>query len=279
MKYRTLPWYGGKSSQSTQTGAWIVDLMGTVEPDTYIEPFAGMCGILLRRPPAGSEIINDLDPVVTNWWLVVRDHVHELIDILYWTPHKSRPLYMDCVDILNQPPCYPEASVLHAWALAVVQANSLMSLSSKHAWGLKVRTSSQLTRVLSERELLALSSRVQNIQIQHGDAVHLLKDSALLSNALIYADPPYLDAYTDPYRSTVSIESLSAALLSQTGKIACSGYPGQMPALEKAGWARHDFKTYIAVASSQDSGSITEQRTECLWMNYEPPQQALFISL
>ena len=58
------PWFGGKSSVADQV--W--GALGKVQ--TYIEPFFGSGAVLLNRgsPIQGTEIINDLDGFVVNFW-------------------------------------------------------------------------------------------------------------------------------------------------------------------------------------------------------------------
>ena len=91
-----------------------------------------MCGILLRRPRSHNEVINDLDGLVYNWWSVVRDQPDELLQKLEATPDHSRILYKECLELLEQPIQCP---VTHAWALAVVQTSSYMSLRTANSWG------------------------------------------------------------------------------------------------------------------------------------------------
>ena len=89
----SMKWNGGKSAHSsTGTGRWVASLLPYNADGAYVEPFCGMLGILLQRPPMRQEIINDLDGDVVNWWLCVRDHADEFARGLALTP-KSRVLH------------------------------------------------------------------------------------------------------------------------------------------------------------------------------------------
>ncbi len=66
---RLLPptsYYGAK----TRLAPWIASLL---PPDrTYIEPFAGSAAVLFAKPPSPTEILNDLDGAVVNFFRVLR---------------------------------------------------------------------------------------------------------------------------------------------------------------------------------------------------------------
>lgn len=102
---RALSWLGGKSAHaSARTGRWINSLLPPAwAAYTYVEPFAGMLGILLQRPPARREIVNDLDGDIINWWRVVRDHCEELGRLLDFSPAWSVDLYEETVRNLSHP--------------------------------------------------------------------------------------------------------------------------------------------------------------------------------
>ena len=53
---------GTKSGRSALgLGHWIAGQLPQSEQQTYVEPFAGMLGVLLARPRSQLEIVNDLD--------------------------------------------------------------------------------------------------------------------------------------------------------------------------------------------------------------------------
>lgn len=58
----------------------------------YVEPFAGSLAVLLAKPPAAYETVNDLDQDLMTWWRVLLDRPEELIRACALTPH-SRAEY------------------------------------------------------------------------------------------------------------------------------------------------------------------------------------------
>ena len=58
-KYRSLPYFGGKRGYGL--AEWIASHLPLSDDIAYIEPFAGMAGVLLSRPAVKIEILNDLN--------------------------------------------------------------------------------------------------------------------------------------------------------------------------------------------------------------------------
>ena len=61
--------------------------------EVYLEPFAGSLGVLLNKPRAHIETVNDLDGNVVNFFRVLRDHPEDLMQKLALTPY-SRGEYL-----------------------------------------------------------------------------------------------------------------------------------------------------------------------------------------
>jgi hypothetical protein len=52
-------------------GPWILQFFGPHR--SYVEPFAGSGSVLMRKPRAYSEVLNDLDDHVVNFFRVLQD--------------------------------------------------------------------------------------------------------------------------------------------------------------------------------------------------------------
>ncbi|WP_233140467.1 DNA adenine methylase [Acetobacter sp. DsW_063] len=75
------PYVGGKRNLASL----IIDIIGKIPHQTYVEPFVGMAGVFLRRPtPARCEVINDLNGEVANLFRVLQRHFVALTDMLRW---------------------------------------------------------------------------------------------------------------------------------------------------------------------------------------------------
>ena len=66
-----MKYFGGKSRY--QIRAWLNGLIPHNPRGLYCEPFAGMLGLLLSRPIAKQEVVNDLESHIINFWRVIGD--------------------------------------------------------------------------------------------------------------------------------------------------------------------------------------------------------------
>lgn len=72
---------GGKRNLARR----LIQLIDTVDHDTYAEPFVGMGGVFLRRRRRpGGEVINDWSGEVSNFYRVAQNHYVAFLDMLRW---------------------------------------------------------------------------------------------------------------------------------------------------------------------------------------------------
>ena len=253
-----LPYYGGKALLAR----WIAPL--TTQRVTYIEPFAGMASVLLRRPKAETELINDKAEHVVNWWRVVRDRADELHRLLVWTPH-SRSERSMARAMMDDPGCDP---VWAAWAFTVMATQSMANALGKDgSW--RHRYMGKNVERFPEDRLWKIRERIVDVQLDCRDAGEVLAAAADKPEVMIYCDPPYPTANNEAYLAQVGDRAAMADLfLSQAGDVAVSGYDGDWPELDAAGWLR-EVKPWST--SVRTEGKQRPPRTEVLWMNYQPP--------
>ena len=247
----------------------------------YCEPFGGMAGVLLIRPPVNTEIYNDRNGLVVNWWRVLRDHADDLHEALDRTPY-SRLEWQRCVRRLRAVPAPlidldGPADVELARCFTVLVQQSVTSRSNPHdiADGEWKRQNTQRVRVAKRYtvvELAALQQRMRHVQLECRDAIQLLDELADVDHAVIYCDPPYADQRTlDLYACDVDRQTLAETLLRQRGRVAISGYGTEWDKLE---WRRQEYRTSTGLNWAV-TGAPSE-RIEVLWTNYEPLQLPLF---
>lgn len=76
------PWFGGKSRVSAEVWKRFGEI------DNYVEPFFGSGAVLLGRPEVtGTELINDLDGMVANFWRAVKQFPNEVAE------HAQHPVF------------------------------------------------------------------------------------------------------------------------------------------------------------------------------------------
>lgn len=254
-----LPYFGGKSGNShTLKGRWVASLLPQETRVLYCEPFAGMLGILLQRPRAKVEIVNDLNERVINWWRCVRDYPEEFGNLLEYTPY-SRVDFDWARDNLDDGDMLTRGLAFH-----IVCSQSAMHTDHKQHWALHYDESSGRLKMWGRADVMALSKRLRYVQLEAKDALDILDKTMQYEKAVIYCDPPYT-GYSDVkhYRANINLGELSAKLSEQKGRVAVSCYGD---AFDHLGWERHEFDTFVYSAGGRDRSP----RTEVLWTNYTP---------
>ena len=113
--------------------------------------------------------------------------------------------------------------------------------------------------------MVILAERFWNMQIECLPAEKLLERLVEESHVLIYVDPPYPTANTEPYNvCEVDIGLLSELLLAQKGQVAISGFRDEWDHL---GWERHE-KEGIRHSRPGERKKDASVVTEVLWTNY-----------
>jgi len=81
-----LPYFGGKQR-------FIKTILPLLPKHTrYVEVFGGSAAVLLNKPPSPVEVYNDIDGLLVNLFIVVRDHPQEFARCVQSLPY-SRQLY------------------------------------------------------------------------------------------------------------------------------------------------------------------------------------------
>lgn len=270
-----LAYYGGKHP-ATRRGKWISATIGPTPPrHSYIEPFAGMLGVLLARPPVGIELANDANGWVVAWWRAVRDHPGEFARLIVATP-RSRALYDEAVETVRAGPCsgdvLRDALTLH---ICVGQGMNHGPTPWRGTWApyFSGRPGSTGDLSWTRERVEALAARLRRVQQECRDACAILERTRRTADALIYVDPPYRSADIKPYgeaAARLDWERLAALLAAQAGRVAVSGYGDEWDAL---GWHRSalaDMHRPIGL----HSGAPASPRREVLWTNFAPAGEA-----
>lgn len=255
MTLTALPYHGGKSP-ARSTHRFIAGLLPQDTDVCYVEPFAGMLGVLLNRPKSAIEIANDLDRNIVSWWLAVRDYPDEFLRLVTLTPY-SRDLHAQACEDLQR-----DDLTLLQRALAthiIIEQSRVKSLSSPkpYSWSRTLSTTAKSRTAITP--ITALAKRLRDVQLECRDACEILERTASIDNAVIYVDPPYIGR--QGYGQVVDKDRLAKALLAQKGRVAISGYADEWNHL---GWQQHSHQTLCIM---QDGPY--QQRTESLWTNYE----------
>jgi DNA adenine methylase len=273
-----LKWHGGKHYLARR----IVERMP--RHLHYVEPFAGGLAVLLARDPADprlwagdssgvrgvSEVANDLDGRLVNFWRVLRD---EGAFARFARQVEALPLSRDEWDAAAVEP--PGDPVADAVAFFVRCRQSLAGRQTSFTPLTRTRTrrgmNGNASEWLSAVEGLAdVHARIRPVVLENMPAVQLIRREDG-PGTLFYCDPPY----PHPTRTAKNVygafemteaehRGLLAVLRACKGKVMLSGYPSALYDTELSGWNRHAFDI-----ANHASGSKTKGReTEVLWCNF-----------
>ena len=246
---RAMPYAGGK----VKLGRWIVEQLPRTVNCTYVEPFGGMLGVLLQKPPSRTEIVNDLNERIVNWWTVVRENPDGLADWLEFTPASQVNFDLAVSRLDDTDP------LRRAWALSVVLCDSYMHSDATKSQNYQTSYAGSGKQLPNREQLRAVATRLRNVQLEHGDALKVLERTADRAYTVLYVDPPYPSTVgSNHYRYTPDWERLTELLQAQKGQVAVSGYVDEWDHL---GWRKVSRRAYSHVGNAG-------RRVEHLWCNY-----------
>ena len=247
---RALRYYGGKSAHGAK-GRWIAGHLPHARG--YIEPFAGMLGVMLQREPSKFELANDLDRSIITWWEAVRDHTADFEHLVECTP-QSRDAYDWAVQNVHHADLLQRALAVHVVLSQGFVPGMSSGLRSWRRW-----------RRLASMDIRALADRLADVLLENRDAVEVLDEQARYPNHVVYCDPPYHTADTLAYTVDVDRGAMAEVLRAAKAKVAISGYNDEW---DELGWERRDYFTYTT-----NTAAGSGPRTEVLWCNYAAPEQ------
>jgi DNA adenine methylase len=274
-----LKWHGGKSYLAKR----IVELMP--RHLHYVEPFAGGLAVLMARDPADprlwladtssqrgvSEVVNDLDGDLINFWRVLRD---EQLFAQFARQANAIPLSRDEWNAAYY--CQPIHGALQAAVNFFVCCRQSRSGLRKGFTPLtRNRTRRRMNGNVSEwlsavEGLPAVHDRLRRVAVENKPAVDLIQEHDE-PGTLFYCDPPYLHetrtarkAYGRFEMPEADHRQLLDVLLACRGKVMLSGYPSRLYDEALAGWTRHIFD----LPNNAAGGASKDRETEVLWCNW-----------
>jgi DNA adenine methylase len=279
-----LKWHGGKTYQAP----WIISLMpprcknpnapASDDPGWlhYVEPYFGGGAVLLAQDPEGiSEVVNDLNSELSNFWQVLADEESfvELQRILQATPFSSEAFKYSAATALCR------ESEAKAAARFFIHCRQSMSGRMKNFAPL---TRNRTRRGMNEQAsawwnavegLPAVHERLKRVVILNDDALIVIKQQDG-PRTLFYLDPPYLhetrvttSEYGDQEMTRQQHDELLTVLCSIKGRFMLSGYHSDLYdkwAADK-GYSCHELK----IDNKSSSAKVKEQKTEVVWTNFK----------
>lgn len=270
-----LKWHGGKHYLAPK-------IVALVPPHVhYVEPYAGGLSVLLAKNPEGvSEVVNDINCELTNFWTVLQNDglFKYFVRMMQATPFSESEW-----EASGCPP-EPAEDYTSNGGIGVVRAarffvrcrQSLAGRMDSFAPLSRTRTRSGMNEQASAwlncvEGLPAVHARLKRVVILNRDALDVIRGQDG-PQTLYYLDPPYLhetrtstDVYT--YEMTESQHSDLLELLATVGgKFLLSGYRSELydSVAERYDWNRHEFD----LPNNSAGGGQKRRMTECVWTNF-----------
>ncbi|MFI9638237.1 DNA adenine methylase [Nocardia sp. NPDC051929] len=240
----------------------------------YVEPCAGSLSVLLAKPPARMETVNDLDGDLMTFWRVLRDRPADLERVCALTPyargeHRAARLAED-VDELER--------ARRVWVrLTQGRSGSLRVTGWRHARTAEggFRGPARLDTYLDR--IAPAAHRLRQVSLECRPAVELLRDYGTGPRAhrtLIYLDPPYpgttrarnyrVEATTAAAHTDLADQARACTATVVVSGYACDLYDQQL----YPDWYRYELQAFTT------QGHGEHERTEVLWSN-RPLRQPL----
>jgi DNA adenine methylase len=263
-----LKWHGGKSYLASR----IVALMPPHRH--YVEPYAGGLAVLLKKDPyLTSEVVNDLNGGLMNFWRVLQgmetfDRFRRAVEAVPF----SEAEWQDAVDGLQHRDDADPVQKAVWFFVACRQSlagrmGAFAPLSrSRTRRGMNEQASAWLTAVDG---LVAVHARLRRVAVLNRPALEVIR-SQDGPRTLFYLDPPYLHetrAVRDTYAHEMS-EAEHRELLEVVrgckGSMMISGYTSELYDAALDGWTRHAFD----LPNNAAGGAAKRRQTECVWCNW-----------
>jgi DNA adenine methylase len=289
MLVRPLKWHGGKH----YLAKWIISHF---PPHLhYVEPYFGGGAVLFARDPTKnwyineewklhngeivparlkgcSEVINDIDKGLTNFWKVLKDETKfdKFVRIVEATPFSK-------IDWLESIECNSCDPVERATAFFVRYRQSRQGLGRDFATLSRKRTrggrNEQSNSWLSAIDgLSSIHERLRGVVILCDHAINVIRQQDE-DTTLFYLDPTYLHEtrtttkeYGEHEMTPEDHETLLQTLVSLEGKFILSGYHSDMydDFAADQGWRCEEYE----IDNKASGKKKKDKKIECLWMNF-----------
>lgn len=238
----------------------------------YVEPYCGAASVLLRKPRAYAEVINDMDGRIVSMFRLLRDQkqAERLVEALKLTPF-AREEFEDSYGCTDNP--IEAARRLIVRSFMGFGANGI---NEEIKTGFRANSNRSHTTPSHDWKnypegLAAITSRLQGVVIEHRDALQVMAAHDRPAT-LHYVDPPYMPSTRSEKRRRGGAKyhsykfdmeeaghvRLLEFIQSLEGMVLISGYPHDLYDEMLCGWERREF---AALADG------AKERVEVVWLN------------
>lgn len=258
-----MTYFGGKIRLAPQ----VVDLMPP--HGHYVEPYCGSLAVLMAKPPAPHETVNDLDGALMTFWRVLRDKPDDLLRVCELTPH-SRAEHAAAYEPADEADDIEVAR--RVWVQLTQGRGGIRRATGWRHYQDPSRSTGSMPDYLNGylSRMPPAAARLRCVSLECRPALDVISDYGRHPGVLLYVDPPYLGTtrssggYVHEMKDDTAHADLLGALVACKASVVLSGYASALydsTLVESAGWDRHE----IATATGQ--GGEWGGRTEVVWSN------------
>lgn len=256
-----ITYYGGKLNMLQHI------LPNIPEHKIYTETFFGGGAVFFAKEKADSEIINDTNAMVINFYEVCKTDFENLKAKIEATTF-SRATYSVAWTIYRMPHLFNKLQ--QAWAFYV--ATNMGFGCRIGSWGFDKY--SKRVKAFQNKKLQfdgTIFKRLSNVQIEHTNACKVL-ELYNTDDAFHYIDPPYINSNQGHYGgyTEADFEKLLDTLSNIKGKFLLSSYPSKIldAYIKKNGWYTKQFSKPLTAKKAIAGKSRDSKKTEVLTANY-----------
>lgn len=253
-----LRYFGGK----WRLAPWIISHFP--EHLCYVEPFAGGASVLLRKEASRSEVLNDVDGEVVNFWTVLRTRTEEFIREVELTPFSREEADL-AYQVADDPLERARRLFIRSWQQRGGPRSQWKS-GWRHSAGIG-RANIPASDWSKTDHLWNIAGRLKTVQIENDEASDVIERFDR-EGTLFYVDPPYLPESRSKRWSKTAYKhemteqdhkALAEVLRGVKGSVIVSGYASPLYEDLYRGWDRDEMETMA------DSHLGAVRRMEVLW--------------
>ena len=252
-------YYGGKQ----RLVATIIPLIP--KHDIYCEPFMGGGAVFIFKPKSKSEIVNDLDSMISIFYRVLQNDFEALRKKINETLY-DRIIHKYAWFVRKIPHYFSDLTI--AWAFFTLSSlgfSGTLDSFGCYTLGNKAQTHENKKQLFT----VDLKKRFEGVQIENVDAVELIKRRDTVKS-FFYCDPPYIDTSQSHYKGYTRemYITLLDVLSNLKGQFLLSSFPSDVldEYIKKNGW--HSKEIIQVKSASRNPDGTRKKKTEVLTANY-----------
>jgi DNA adenine methylase len=249
-------------------------IIALMPPHThFVEPYAGGLAVLLAKDCEGvSEVVNDLNGDITNFWQVLQDEglfsqLQRRVQAIPFSQvewHKAQQGLATATDPVDRAALF---FILCRQSMSGRCADFSPLTRNRTRGGMNEQASSWLHAIDG---LSKVHARLQRVVIFNQPALEVLRSQDGPAT-LFYLDPSYLPETRaskktfGPFEMTVEQhEELLDAITGLQGMVMISGYASELYDSKLAAWDRREFE----LPNNASNGKQKRRMTEVVWCNF-----------